>query len=217
MTQKQFSIGDALAIIEQEMQKVELPVSENFMSDPFRVWLSCIVSLRTRDTQTAKIVGPLFARVSSIADIRAIDEEELARLIYPAGFFRQKAGQLKQAAVILKEKYDDRIPSEIDDLLTLPGTGRKTANLVRTLGFGLPGICVDVHVHRISNRFGYVHTKTPDETEFALRKKLPKRYWMDINRLLVMWGQNRCFPRRPRCSDCPLAVMCPRLGVEDSR
>ena len=217
MTQKRFSIGRALAIIEQEMQKVELPVSENFMRDPFRVWLSCIVSLRTRDTQTAKIVGPLFERVSSIADILTIGEEELSRLIYPAGFFRQKAKQVKQAAVIIQERFGGVVPSEIDDLLTLPGTGRKTANLVRTLGYGLPGICVDVHVHRISNRFGYVQTKTPDETEFALRKKLPKRYWMDINRLLVMWGQNRCFPRRPRCSDCPLASLCPRLGVEDSR
>jgi len=217
MAQQTFSIGRALTIIEQEMQKVELPVSENFMKDPFRVWLSCIVSLRTRDTQTAKIVGPLFERVSSVEDILAIDEEELAKLIYPAGFYRQKAKQVKKTAPILMERFDGKIPSEIDDLLTLPGTGRKTANLVRTLGFGLPGICVDIHVHRISNRFGYVKTKTPDQTEFALRKKLPKRYWMDINRLLVMWGQNRCFPLRPRCSDCPLFSQCPRVGVQQHR
>jgi endonuclease III len=144
--------------------------------------------------------------------VRAIE-----RAIYPVGFYRTKARGIQQLCRDLIDRFGGRVPDEIDQLLTLKGVGRKTANLVVTLGFAKPGICVDTHVHRISNRLGYVKTRTPDETEMALRAKLPRRYWIGFNDLLVTFGQNVCAPVSPKCSGCPVRPLCPRLGVTASR
>jgi endonuclease-3 len=149
--------------------------------------------------------------------MRALGEERIAELIYPVGFYRNKARSIVQICTILIEQYAGAVPSDLDALLALPGVGRKTANLVLTAGFGLPGICVDVHVHRICNRWGYVNTRDPDKTELALRAQLPPEYWISINSLLVTLGQNICTPTSPRCSACPIAAYCLRIGVTRSR
>ncbi len=206
---KEFPIDEALSIVQREVSKTGNPPVEKYNGDPFRTLIGCIVSLRTQDKTTAAVNDRLFSRVHSIEDLIEIPEDELAKLLYPAGFYRQKARQIKQLVKMLKDEFNGKIPSDIDSLLKLPGVGRKTANLTRTVGFGLPGICVDTHVHRITNRWEYVNTKTPDETEMELRKKLPKEWWIEINRILVLWGQQRCKPRYPLCDDCPLAKMCP--------
>ena len=177
--------------------------------DPFRILVGTILSARTQDATTAAAVEKLFARVKTPAQLAALSEKEIEALIFPVGFFHTKAKMLKQLPVVLEEKFNGAIPDDIDDLCTLPGVGRKTANLVRALAFHKPAICVDVHVHRISNRLGLVQTKTPLETEMALREHLPKKYWMDWNSFLVAFGQTRCRPVRPKCEGCPIARYCP--------
>lgn len=147
----------------------------------------------------------------------ALDESLIAELIYPVGFYRTKARSIRQVCALLIERHGGQVPADLDALLALPGVGRKTANLVLTMGFGLPGICVDTHVHRICNRWGYVKTKDPDATELALRAQLPQEYWIAINGLLVTLGQNICHPTSPRCSACPVAALCRRVGVTRSR
>ena len=147
----------------------------------------------------------------------ALSVEEIEKAIYPAGFYRVKAGTLKEIGRVLVTEYGSKVPDTIDGLLALKGVGRKTANLVVTMGYNKPGICVDVHVHRITNRWGYVSTKSPDSTEMALRKKLPQKHWADINDLLVAYGQNLCSPLSPHCSRCRLYSMCDRVGVEKRR
>jgi len=146
-----------------------------------------------------------------------LSPRRIERLIYPVGFYRTKARVILGICRDLLDRFGGRVPDEIDDLLTLKGVGRKTANLVVTMGYGKPGICVDTHVHRISNRLGYVRTRTPEETEMALRAKLPKRYWIGYNDLLVSFGQNICAPISPRCSMCPVSALCRRVGVTSSR
>ena len=146
-----------------------------------------------------------------------LSPRQIERLIYPVGFYRTKARVILGICRDLLDRLGGRVPDEIDDLLTLKGVGRKTANLVVTMGYGKPGICVDTHVHRISNRLGYVRTRTPEETEMALRAKLPKRYWIGYNDLLVTFGQNVCTPISPRCSTCPVRALCRRVGVRSSR
>ncbi len=147
----------------------------------------------------------------------ALPVEAVEHAIYPVGFYRTKAVRIREICRTLLDRYGGRVPDELDELLTLSGVGRKTANLVVTLGFGKPGICVDTHVHRICNRWGYVRTRNPEETEFALRARLPREYWLVINDLLVTFGQNQCLPVSPRCSTCPLAHLCDRVGVGKSR
>ena len=146
-----------------------------------------------------------------------LSPRRIETLIYPVGFYRTKARVILGICRDLLDRFGGRVPDEIDDLLTLKGVGRKTANLVVTMGYGKPGICVDTHVHRISNRLGYVRTRTPEETEMALRAKLPKRYWIGYNDLLVAFGQNVCTPISPRCSTCPVRALCRRVGVKSSR
>ena len=146
-----------------------------------------------------------------------LSPRQIERLIYPVGFYRTKARVILGICRDLLDRFGGRVPDEIDDLLTLKGVGRKTANLVVTMGYGKPGICVDTHVHRISNRLGYVRTRTPEGTEMALRAKLPKRYWIGYNDLLVTFGQNVCTPISPRCSTCPVRALCRRVGVRNSR
>lgn len=185
--------------------------------DPFRVLISCILSLRTKDDVTRKASSRLFELADTPEAISRLDVREIERAIYPVGFYRRKAREIKDISIELVERFDGRVPDDIDELLRFKGVGRKTANLVVTLGYDKLGICVDTHVHRVSNRLGYVRTKTPEETEFALRDKLPLRYWKIINDLLVTHGQNICKPVAPLCSKCPIYLYCDRVGVVRSR
>lgn len=180
--------------------------------------VSTILSLRTKDAVTEKTSLRLFEKASTWEGLLKLSESEIEKLIYPAGFYKTKAKSLKKIAGIILTKYKGVVPKSLDELLTLPGVGRKTANLVLTEGFGLAeGLCVDVHVHRITNRWGLVKTKTPDETEMALREVLPQKYWKKINSLLVAFGQNLCVPVSPWCSRCQIAKLCPRKNVEKTR
>ena len=185
--------------------------------DPFRVLIACILSLRTQDTTTGPAAARLFALADTPAAMLKLTARQIEKAIYPVGFSRTKARVLLRICADLLARFGGAVPDEIDQLLTLDGVGRKTANLVVTLGFNKPGICVDTHVHRISNRLGYVRTRTPEETEMALRGKLPRRYWIGYNDLLVTFGQNVCAPISPKCSTCPVRPLCRRVGVTSSR
>ncbi len=184
---------------------------------PFRVLVSCLLSLRTKDETTLPAARRLFAVADTPAGILKLKARKIEKLIYPVGFYRNKARVLLGISRVLLDRYQGRVPDDLDELLTLNGVGRKTANLVLIEGFHKPAICVDTHVHRISNRWGYIRTRNPHETEEALRKKLPKPYWMDYNALLVTWGQNICRPVSPLCSRCAVSRFCPRVGVRQSR
>ena len=180
--------------------------------DPFCVLVGTILSARTKDACTAGAVKRLFATAAggtfSCADLERLGEDEIARLIHPVGFYRDKARHLKRLPKALKEKFGGVLPRTVEELCELPGVGRKTANLTVAVGFGLPAICVDVHVHRISNRLGLVRTSKPVETEMALRRLLPVEYWKTWNSHLVSFGQTRCGPIRPKCGDCPIRKWC---------
>ncbi len=184
---------------------------------PFRVLISCLLSLRTKDETTAVAVERLFRRAVTPDAILAIPLKELERLIYPVGFYRVKARVLHHVCRQILGTFGGQVPDTLEGLLELKGVGRKTANLVLSQGWGKDGICVDVHVHRITNRLGYVRTKSPDDTEMVLRRKLPVRYWRTINQILVAFGQNHCRPVSPHCSKCPVAADCGRVGVTSSR
>ncbi len=175
--------------------------------------MATILSARTKDETTSKAVDALFRVVQNAEDFDKLSVEELDKIIFQVGFHREKSKHLKQLPQVLKDKFGGIVPDEIDDLLQLPGVGRKTANLVRAVAFQKPAICVDVHVHRICNRWGYVNTQNPLETEMALREKLPLKHWLNINSYVVAFGQNLCTPRKPRCSHCPISEFCSRLGV----
>lgn len=218
MTEKE--VHEAVSLLREAVKQWQTPavtIVSQREGDPFKVLISCILSLRTQDRTTAAASERLFALADNPALMAGLAPEAVEKAIYPVGFYRVKAGQILDICRTLITKYRGRVPDEIDELLKLKGVGRKTANLVVTLGFGKPGICVDTHVHRICNRWGYVATRTPEETEFALRGKLPKKYWLIINDLLVTFGQNQCHPVSPRCSTCPLAHLCARVGVTKSR
>jgi endonuclease III len=186
-------------------------------SDPFRVLVATMISLRTKDEVTSRAAAALLSAAPTPAALAALPVQRIERLIYPAGFYHTKARALRAASAILLSEHDGCVPSEMEQLLALPGVGRKTANLVRNLGFGLPGICVDTHVHRISNRMGWVATKSPEKTERALMEVLPRRYWIAINELLVRYGQSVCTPQSPRCGGCPVSQWCRKTGVGRSR
>ncbi len=185
--------------------------------DPFKVLVSCILSLRTQDKTTGEASERLFALASDVKTMSQLALMDIEKAIYPVGFFRTKAVRILDLCHLIIKKYKSRVPDDLDELLKLKGVGRKTANLVVTLGYQQPGICVDTHVHRITNRWGYVHTSTPDRTEFALREKLPKKYWLKINALLVAFGQGLCKPISPVCSQCRVSRFCDRVGVERYR
>lgn len=214
MTEKQ--IHSAIRILRREAPKWQTPivtvVAESSKS-PFHVLISCILSLRTQDATTAQASRRLFALAGTPAKMLTLPTKKIEKAIYPVGFYRTKARNIRDICRTLVEKYSGKVPDEIDELLELKGVGRKTANLVVTLGYRKPGICVDTHVHRISNRWGYVRTKTPKETEFALREKLPKQYWIEYNDLLVSFGQQLCRPISPICSQCPAERCCDKAGV----
>ncbi|MDX1382444.1 MAG: endonuclease III [Thermoanaerobaculia bacterium] len=185
--------------------------------DPFRILVSTLLSARTKDEVTAAASRRLFAQAPTPEAVLALTEARVAELIYPVGFYKTKARNVLAACRELVERFGGEVPRTIDELVTLPGVGRKTANLVLVEAFAEPAICVDTHVHRITNLWGYVDTASPHETEMALRAKLPRRYWLEINRLLVSFGQHTCVPASPLCSRCPLDDWCPRLGVKRHR
>ncbi len=220
MLKKPFPIDTAVSILKQSIKKFEEPVTGKLARktrDPFLVLVSCVLSARTKDAATREAGDSLFAVAKTPQAIAALGTARLEKLIYPVGFYKTKARHLKEMCRRLMKEYGGRVPDSIEELLTLSGVGRKTANLVVTLAFRKPGICVDIHVHRISNRFGYVNTKMPEQTEWVLREKLPKKYWMIWNDLLVPFGQNLCQPVSPWCSRCDLRPYCPRKGVVRSR
>jgi len=185
--------------------------------DPYKVLISTMLSLRTKDATTEQACSKLFAIASSPEEIARIPLDVIERAIFPVGFYKTKARSIREASRIILEKFGGTVPSDMEQLLSLPGVGRKTANLVIILGFDDMGICVDTHVHRISNRWGYVSTKTPEATEMKLREILPERYWKDINNFLVPYGQYVCLPVSPFCSRCKLFSLCGRIGVKSSR
>ncbi|MEM0219750.1 MAG: endonuclease III [Thermoproteota archaeon] len=215
MTIDNSNIDTVISLLEKEV-KGEAYVTRISKKDrdPFKVLVSTVLSARTKDEVTEKASERLFSEVKKPEDILNVSLRKLENLIYPVGFYKVKARRLKELSKRLVEEYNGRIPSNLDELLKLPGVGRKTANLVVTLAFNKYGICVDTHVHRIVNRWGYVKTKTPAETEVALRKKLPKKYWKKINNLLVVFGKVTCKPTKPTCNECIIRKYCPRIGVK---
>ena len=178
------------------------------VNDPYLVLICCILSLRTNDKTTYPCSMRMLELGKTPEEISKLSPDVLAKAIYPVGFYQNKAEQIIALSKELVEKYNSKVPDEIEELIKFKGVGRKTANLVLTKGFNKPAICVDVHVHRISNRLGYVETKNPEETEFALRAKLPKKYWIDFNTLLVTHGQNVCKPQKPDCANCSIEKYC---------
>ncbi|MFZ2070241.1 MAG: endonuclease III [Halobacteriota archaeon] len=198
---------------ERYQDKTSALMDVSTRKDPFLTLISCLLSLRTRDEVTIRASERLFALAKTPEEMLNLKREEIKAAIYPVGFYTRKAEQIPEICRILVERYDSRVPDEIDELLKLKGVGRKTANIVITMSYNKPGIAVDTHVHRISNRLGLVETKTPYQTEFALRKTLPKQYWIVFNDLLVMHGKAVCTPISPKCSICPITEYCKKIGV----
>ena len=187
------------------------------LQDPYYVLISTVISLRTKDDVTIKASRRLFDVASTPEDMIKLSVEEIEKLIYPAGFYKRKAIQIKEISKILVEKYDGKVPSNAEELMALPGVGLKTTNLTLNLGFGIVAICVDCHVHQITNRLGWIKTKTPEESEKALMDIMPKRFWIPLNELLVSYGQEVCTSVSPKCSMCPQNANCPQIGVIHSR
>lgn len=213
-------IHKVVRILSKETLKWDVPIvtlTAETYHDPFRVLISTILSLRTQDTTTAKVSKRLFELADNPQDMLKLSVKEIEKVIYPIGFYKTKARTIRYLCRELIEKYKSRVPDDLDELLKLKGVGRKTANLVVTLGYGKAGICVDTHVHRISNRLGYIKTKTPLETEMLLREKLPKKFWIEYNDLLVSFGQHLCRPISPWCSVCPIESNCDKVGVTKHR
>jgi len=212
-------IHKVIAILREETKFLKQPIVTKISKkrDPFRVLISTIISLRTKDKTTEEASKRLFAIAKTPLDISKLPIDVIEKSIYPAGFYKVKANNIKNISKIIVDKYNGKVPDSIDKLLELPGVGRKTANLVVTLGYNKPGICVDTHVHRIANRLGYVNTKTPEQTEMVLREKLPQEYWIEINDLLVTYGQNVCTPVSPFCSKCRLKNICNKKDVIKNR
>jgi len=218
MTNK--TLGLVLATLQKEAKTWNVPIVTLVAErsrDPFQILVSTLLSLRTKDETTTAASHRLFARADNPKAMLQLSAHEIEKLIFPVGFYKRKAKNLLEVSRIVLEKYKCAVPDDLDELLSLPGVGRKTANLVLTLGFGKPGICVDTHVHRITNRFGYVSTRNPEHTEMALREKLPARWWMPINDILVAFGQSLCRPTSPWCSRCKVEKYCEKIGVVKSR
>jgi endonuclease-3 len=210
-------IHQVVRILRKETRQWPVPAIGHYVETPFTVLISCILSLRTQDKTTNAASDRLFAIANTPERMLATPVGVIQKAIYPVSFYRVKARTIHAICEQLLERFGGEVPSELEQLLELPGVGRKTANIVVTLAFRKAGIAVDTHVHRISNRLGYVKTKTPEETEMALRKKLPRRYWIVFNDLLVAYGQNLCKPISPFCSKCKIATYCRRVGVATKR
>lgn len=213
---KTIDIDRAIPLLAERVKDFQTPIVDLVQAqtkEPWKVLVATILSSRTNDLTTTEAVKKLFKRVDSLAELAKLPLKTIERLIFPVGFYRNKAKYLKQLHGVLEEKFNGVIPDDIDSLLKLPGVGRKTANLVVTVGFNQPGICVDTHVHRIMNIWNYVRTQTPLETEMALRRKLPEHYWIPINSILVAYGQSVCRPVSPHCDACVISSICPQKGV----
>ena len=213
-------INTIIKILKKELAVGTMPVVSHLAEnqrDPFVILISTLLSLRTKDEVTAEATDRLFALASTPEEMLSVPVNKIARTIFPVGFYRVKAKNIHHVCRELIERFDSRVPDNLDDLLNIKGVGRKTANLVVSLAYGKDAICVDTHVHRISNRLGYVKTKTPDETEFALRAKLPRRHWIIYNTIMVAFGRKTCRPVSPLCSRCPVNKYCDRIGVTLSR
>lgn len=212
-------IDDIVTILKRENKKYIVPIVTrvSMTKSPFMVLISCLLSLRTKDKVTAEASNKLFKLADNPERMLGLSIKNIEKTIYPVGFYKTKSKRIKEICKTLLDNYGGVVPDEIDELLKLKGVGRKTANLVVTLGYGKLGICVDTHVHRISNRLGLVKTKTPEQTEFTLRKKLPQKHWLIYNDLLVTYGQNLCVPISPWCSKCKIFKYCKRVGVKKFR
>ena len=210
-------IGGVIQTLKRLVRRWEEPIVGHYRDDAFRTLISCLLSLRTKDETTAGASERLFRLARTPARMLALSPAQIERAIFPVGFYHTKARTIRAVCRTLLECHGGRVPDDLDELLAIKGVGRKTANLVITLAFRKDGICVDTHVHRISNRWGYVRTKTPEQTEQALRAKLPRRHWQIYNDLLVTFGQNLCHPTSPWCSRCPLERVCAKVGVSRSR
>ncbi|MDP2854755.1 MAG: endonuclease III [Smithellaceae bacterium] len=213
-------INQVVKILKKELAVGEMPIVSHLAEserDPFVILISTLLSLRTKDEVTEVATERLFALAQTPEEMLKVPQAKIAKTIYPVGFYRVKAKTIHHTCNELIDRFGSKVPDNLDDLLSIKGVGRKTANLVITLAYGKDGICVDTHVHRISNRLGYVVTKTPDETEFALRAKLPRRHWIIYNTLMVAFGRKTCKPVSPLCSICPISQYCDRAGVTVSR
>ena len=210
-------IHKVVRILKREIRRWPVPALAKYVETPFTVLISCILSLRTQDKTTLAASDRLFAIAATPDSLLQVPVQTIERAIYPVSFYRTKAKTLHAICEQLLSRHGGNVPSGLDELLSLPGVGRKTANIVVTLGFQKPGIAVDTHVHRISNRLGYVRSLTPEKTEMALRRKLPPKYWIVFNYLLVAYGQYHCKPISPHCSICKIALYCRRVGVKKSR
>lgn len=210
-----------LEILKESTKGMQRPMSrlivEKYGQDPFLVLVSCLLSLRSRDSMTYEVSQRLFEQAKTPRELLALASRDLEAIIKKIGFYRKKAATLQMVSRMLIERFDGKVPATEEELLSLPGVGPKTANLVLSVGFNKPAICVDVHVHRVCNRLGLLTTKTPEQTEAALKVLVPRQQWSQINDLFVMWGQNICTPLSPRCSICPLSPLCPKRGVTRSR
>jgi endonuclease-3 len=203
-------LAKVIDLVEAEVGKYREPIVTRVSRrrDPYQVLVSCILSLRTKDETTAKASGKLFHRAKTPEGMVKLSEEEIGSMINPVNYYKTKAKNIKRISRILIERYGSRVPEDFDKLMELPGVGRKTANIVTVFGFGKMGMPVDVHCHRIPNRLGWVKTKTPEQTEFALRKLIPRTHWMKFNDVFVTFGQNICKPVRPLCEKCPVTKYC---------
>jgi endonuclease III len=216
MKMEDSQINNVIKILKNELTVGTMPIVSHLAEnqrDPFVILISTLLSLRTKDEVTAVATDRLFELASTPEGMLKVPLDKISKTIYPVGFYRVKARNIRHTCRELIERFDSTVPDNLDDLLSIKGVGRKTANLVVSLAYGKDAICVDTHVHRISNRLGYVKTKTPDETEFALRKKLPRRHWIIYNTLMVAFGRQTCKPVSPLCSKCPLNRYCDRIGV----
>ena len=194
-------------------ERPSLNVLEAAGASPFQILIATVLSLRTKDDVTLKASKALFAKAATPQAMLTLGEDDLAQTIFPVGFYKTKAGHIREISQILIDSYQGEVPNNKEALLALPGVGPKTANLVLGLAFGIEAICVDTHVHRIANRWGWVQTQTPEETEKALESQLPREVWIDVNELMVQFGQTLCGPASPHCQQCPLNEVCPRIGV----
>ena len=220
MTVTNKNISEVIKLIKTQMKGLPDPsvtlVGKRWKS-PFLVLISCILSLRTQDKTTLPASERFFKAADTPQAMLKLTTQQIEKLIYPVGFYKTKAKVIHGICHDILEKFGGKVPNDIDTLMLMKGVGRKTANLVMTEGFGIPAICVDTHVHRISNRFGYLKTKNPHDTEMALREILPKKYWIEYNALLVTWGQNICKPISPLCTQCSVRKYCARAGVATFR
>lgn len=217
---KIYNFKKIFAILKKSYNTHESPsvtLIANVEKKAYNILISTIISLRTKDQVTLESSKRLFTMANSINELKKLSAQKIAKLIYPAGFYNNKSKQIKNIAEIISSKYNGVVPDNIDDLLDLPGVGRKTANLVLSLAYKKDTICVDTHVHRISNRIGWVKTKTPEQTEFALMDLIPVKFWRDINEYLVSYGQVICKPVSPLCSKCELNNICRKVNVLKSR